>query len=99
MGSMANRRIRLFWIAAVGLASALAYLLLLRSAIELLHPKFGAVTRLADALGFGEWWVLHLGAPGYDLLTGLGWGTALIAAPAVGIAVAVLFARRGLTRR
>jgi hypothetical protein len=96
---MANRPIWPLWIAAVGLASALAYVLLLRGAIELLHPKFGAVTRLADALGFGEWWVLHLGAPGYDLLTGIGWDTALIAATAVGIAVALLFARRGLTRR
>lgn len=96
---MANRPIWPLWIAAVGLASALAYVLLLRGAIELLHPKFGAVTRLAYALGFGDWWVLHLGPPGYDLLTGIGWGTALIAAPAVGIAVALLFARRGLTRR
>lgn len=96
---MASRTISLFWIAAVGLTSALAYLVLLRGAIELLHPKFGAVTRLAYALGFGDWWVLHLGTPGYDLLTGIGWGTALIVAPAVGIVIALLVARRDLARR
>lgn len=84
--------------AALSVAMAFVFLASIRGIMELLHPKYGGVTELAYNLGFGDWWLIHVGLPGYQFLTDH-WGTAHVVALALSIgAGALLWSRASRTR-
>ena len=91
---MADRQFSRISVTLFGAAAALAYVLLLRAVIELLHPKFVAITSLAYKLGFGDWWLAHIGIRDYCFLTSIGWDTALLVAPVIGLAAGAMLAHR-----